>query len=102
MSHSIPPALAPLILPPSCRYFRSTNRVTGQRKPKPSSSAKSSCDIAERRTFNLSLRDGSLIWKQLKSDEQKTVLPIMYGALGAWWAFIVYRIVQAPSAGGRL
>jgi len=30
----------------------------------------------------------------LQADDQKVVLPIMYGALGAWWAFIVYRIVR--------
>jgi hypothetical protein len=73
---------------------RSTNRVTGQRKPKPSSSTESSCEPFEKRIFNLSLRDGFLVWQQLKRDEERVVLPIMYGALGAWWAFIIYRIVR--------
>jgi hypothetical protein len=74
---------------------RSTNRVTGRRQPKPSSSStESACEPFEKRTFNLSLRDGFLVWQQLKRDEERIVLPIMYGALGVWWAFIVYRIVR--------
>lgn len=74
---------------------RSTNRVTGQRKPKPlSSSTELSCDLVEKRTLNLSLRDGLLVGQQLKRDEEKTVLPIMYAALGAWWAFIIYRMIR--------
>ena len=41
-------------------FSRSTNRVTGQRKPQASSSSESSCEPFEKRTFNLSLRDGFL------------------------------------------
>ena len=61
-------------------------------QPKPSTSAE--CSPREKRTVNLSLRDGFLVWQQLKRDEERIVLPIMYGVLGAWWAFIVYRIVR--------
>jgi hypothetical protein len=71
---------------------RSTNRVTGQRKPK--SPLPTECEIVDKRTLNLSLRDGFLVWQQLKRDDERIVLPIMYAALGVWWAFIVYRIVR--------
>jgi hypothetical protein len=84
----------PLCVTYTYTISRSTKRVTGQRQPQPSSSAESSCASFERRTFNLSLRDGFLVWQQLQTDDLKLVHPIMYGALGAWWAFIVYRIVR--------
>ena len=71
---------------------RSTERVTGQWQPKPSTSAE--CSPREKRTVNLSLRDGFLVWQQLRAEDKSVVLPIMYGVLGTWWAFIVYRIVR--------
>jgi hypothetical protein len=73
---------------------RSTKRVTGQRQPNPTSIADPSCGSFEQRAFNLSLRDGFLVWQQLQADDQKFVLPILFAALGMWWAFIVYRIVR--------
>lgn len=73
---------------------RSTNRVTGQRQPRPSSSTEPSCASFEKRTFNLSLRDGFLVWQQLQAEDERVVLPIMYAALGMWWAFIVYRMFR--------
>ena len=84
----------PLCVSYTYTISRSTKRVTGQRQPKPSSSAESSCASFEQRTLNLSLRDGFLVWQQLQADDQKLVIPIMFAALGAWWAFIVYRIVR--------
>jgi len=85
----------PLCVTYTYTISRSTKRVTGQRQTKPpSSSTQSSCETYEQRTFALLLRDGFEVGQQLKRDEEKTVLPIMYGALGAWWAFIVYRIVR--------
>ena len=84
----------PLCVSYTYTISRSTNRVTGQRQPKPSSSAEPSCASFEKRTFNLSLRDGFLVWQQLQAEDERVVLPIMYAALGVWWAFIVYRIVR--------
>ncbi|MBO4225350.1 hypothetical protein [Bradyrhizobium neotropicale] len=84
---------------------RSTQRITGQRQPKPSSSSNASCAPFEQRTFNLSLRDGFLVWQQLQSDNQKMILPIMYATLGVWWAFIIYRMsrsVRRAAAIGRV
>jgi hypothetical protein len=83
----------PLCVTYTYTISRSTNRVTGQRQTKPSSPT-GSCETFEKRTFALSLRDGFEVWQQLKRDHERNVLPIMYGALGAWWAFIVYRIVR--------
>lgn len=73
---------------------RSTKRVSGKREPKASSSAEPSCASFEKRTFYLSLRDGFSVWQQLKAEDQKVLIPILYGSLGAWWAFVVYRIVR--------
>jgi hypothetical protein len=73
---------------------RPPHRITGQRQPKPSSTA-ASCAPFEQRTFNLSLRDGFLVWQQLQAEDRKVILPIMYATLGMWWAFIVYRIFRS-------
>jgi hypothetical protein len=84
----------PLCVSYTYTISRSTQRVTGQRQPKPSSSTDLSCASFEKRTFNLSLRDGFLVWQQMQAEDQRIVIPVMYGALGAWWAFILYRIVR--------
>ncbi|RZN16123.1 hypothetical protein [Bradyrhizobium sp. Leo121] len=81
---------------------RSTQRITGQRQPKPSSTA-AACAPFEHRTFNLSLRDGFLVWQQLQAEDQRVISPIMYATLGIWWAFIVYRIfrsIRRPALSG--
>lgn len=73
---------------------RSTQRVTGQRYPKPTMATDSVCEPFEKRTFNLSLRDGFVVWQKLQADEQVTIQPIMFAGLGMWWAFVVYRVVR--------
>jgi hypothetical protein len=84
----------PLCVAYTYTISRSTKRVSGKREPKASLSADPSCASFEKRTFYLSLRDGFSVWQQLEAEDQKVVLPILYGSLGAWWAFIVYRIVR--------
>ena len=74
---------------------RSTERVTGQRQPQPYVISKLLVRfIRATHISNLSLRDGFLVWQQLQADDLKLVLPIMYGALGAWWVFIFYRVIR--------
>ncbi|WP_199763041.1 hypothetical protein [Bradyrhizobium guangdongense] len=89
----------PLCVSYTYTISRSTQRVTGQRQPKPTTATDSVCEPFEKRTFNLSLRDGFAVWRKLQADEQATIHSVMFGALGMWWAFVIYRIARGIRRG---
>jgi hypothetical protein len=84
----------PLCVSYTYTISRSTQRVTGQRQPRPAAATEPVCEPFEKRAFNLSLRDGFVVWQRLQADEQAVIYPIMFAVLGMWWAFVVYRVVR--------
>jgi hypothetical protein len=71
---------------------RASERVTGQRRPKQSTG--DACKMLEQRVLNLTMRDGLQVWQQLQNEIAAKTYPLMWAALGLWWAFVIYRMVR--------
>src|SRR5262249_8111007 len=68
---------------------RATERISGQRSP--NESADDGCKIVEQRVFNLTLRDGFQVSRQLEQEVSSKTSPFMWAAIGVWWAFVVFK-----------
>jgi hypothetical protein len=71
---------------------RASERFTGQRRPKQSTD--DACKMLEQRVLNLTMRDGLQVWQQLQNEIAAKTYPLMWAALGLWWAFAIYRMVR--------
>lgn len=71
---------------------RISERVTGQRRPK--QNADESCKLLEQRVFNLTMRDGLQVWQTLQQEVASKTYPYMWVALGIWWAYVLFKILQ--------
>lgn len=74
---------------------RASQRVTGQRRPKPTGDT---CKMLEQRVLNLTMRDGFQVWQQLQNEVAAKTYPFMSATLGLWWAFVIYRMVRRQPA----
>lgn len=75
---------------------RVDQRVIGTRDTK-ADAPTDSCSIVEKRSLQLSLMDGFVVWTKIETEARYKIYPFFWGALAVMWIFVLVMLIRSVS-----